>query len=155
MRSFCWALAAACTWASIPPAVPPAAEAAYLRGAGLRKQAAALPSGSAEWRRVLGQAAEALGRAVAEAPEVWQHHHALGEVYMDQGRWSEAVQEFLTTTKLDSKVASAFLHLGRSLREMPGYDDKSREALLIAARLNNDYAELDPVSAQRSGPLFP
>ena len=47
MQIFCWALAAACTWASNPPAVPPAAEAAYLRGAGLRKQAAALPSGHA------------------------------------------------------------------------------------------------------------
>ena len=64
------------------------------------------------------------------------------------------MQEFLTTTQLDNQVASAFLNLGRSLREMPGYDDKSREALLIAARLNNDYAELEPVRAHRFLPLF-
>lgn len=56
----------------------------------------------------------------------------------------DAAAAFLRVTQLDNQVASAFLNLGLALGHMPGYDGKSAEAKGIAARLNPDFADMEP-----------
>lgn len=100
----------------------------------------------------LADAVVAAGAAVELDGSNWQHHNLLGEAYLQQSNWELAAQSFLTVTQLDSQVASAFLKLGLSLSHMPGYEDKSAESRLIAARLNTDYADLDELTWQSNTP---
>ena len=129
------------TSASEPPS--PEAEAAYVRSHLLLERAAALDTAAHASRAALEEARELLVSAVKLAPTTWQHHNLLGEVYLRQERWGEAAQAFLTTTQLDHNVASAFLKLGLALEHLPQQTQKAKEAKLIAARLNTDYADLD------------
>ena len=137
------ALLAAIAAAGPGPALAPSAEERYLEGSRLLEAATAATASRAERRQGLAAAEAALADAVAQEPERWQHHNALGEVHLAQERWETAAQSFLTVTQLDNQVASAFLKLGLSLSRVPGYEEKSAEARLIAARLNTDFADLN------------
>ena len=106
------------------PGVSPGAEAAYVRGKELFAQA--VGDGGGQAQQLLNEARDQLLTATQLAPDIWQHHNALGEVYLRQQRWEAAAQEFLTTTQLNNKVASAFLKLG-----------------LVRSR-NNSYALVSP-----------
>lgn len=60
------------------------------------------------------KAEEALKTAVKRVPEYFPARADLAKLYMDQGRWDEAIKEWSTLLDLAPEVADAHFYLGRA-----------------------------------------
>jgi Tfp pilus assembly protein PilF len=89
------------------------------------------------------EAEAALGTAVKRVPEYYPARADLAKLYMDQGRWDEAIKEWTTLLDLTPEVADAHFYLGRSYLGKGDSDDARQQ---LAAFI---------LQAEKGHPLLP
>src|SRR4029453_13140094 len=100
----------------------------------------------ADWDR----AVEADEKAAASQPRTADLHGALGLIYLDRRRLDEALREFTTASRLDSKRADIHTFRGLAL-SLAGQPAAVTEAFAAAAALDPD----DPTTSYPLSPPVP
>ena len=86
--------------------------------------------------------------AYEKAVRIWpnsDNHYALGQAYMNAGRYSEADQEFNTVLRMDPDKPNGNYGLGLNFSKQGRYDDaiaQFKEAVRLDADFYDGYAEL-------------